>query len=94
ARIALTLRECRYRRVVLSPRVVEVEAREPYKLWVRFDDGVASVVDLSDKDAVDLERDAALANPLTAATAATAARTAPRQRVGQPHDRMAGLRRG
>lgn len=33
---------------MLSPHVVEVEAREPHKLWVRFDDGVAGVVDLSD----------------------------------------------
>ena len=37
---------------MLSPHVVEVEAREPYKLWVRFHDGVAGVVDLSDSAAV------------------------------------------
>ena len=37
---------------MLSPHVVEVEAREPYKLWVRFDDGVAGLVDLSDSAAV------------------------------------------
>lgn len=32
--------------------MVEVEAREPYKLWVRFDDGVTGVVDLADSAAV------------------------------------------
>lgn len=32
--------------------MVEVEAREPYKLWVRFDDGVIGVVDLSDSAAI------------------------------------------
>ena len=37
---------------MLSPRAVEVEAREPHKLWVRFADGVAGVVDLSDSAAV------------------------------------------
>lgn len=37
---------------MFSPHVVDVEAREPYKLWVRFDDGVTGVVDLSDSAAV------------------------------------------
>ena len=37
---------------MLSPSVVELEIREPYKLWVRFDDGIAGVVDLSDSAAV------------------------------------------
>ena len=27
--------------------MVEIEVREPFKLWVRFDDGVTGVVDLS-----------------------------------------------
>lgn len=26
---------------MLSPHVVELEVREPYKLWLRFDDGIA-----------------------------------------------------
>lgn len=34
--------------VVLSPHVVELEVRERYRIWVRFDDGAAGVVDLSD----------------------------------------------
>ena len=28
--------------------MVELEVREPYRIWVRFDDGAAGVVDLSD----------------------------------------------
>ena len=37
---------------MLSPHVVEFEVCEPYRIWVRFDDGVAGVVDLSDSAAV------------------------------------------
>ena len=37
---------------MLSPHVVEFELRGPYKVWVRFDDGVVGVVDLSDSVAV------------------------------------------
>lgn len=37
---------------MLSPYVVELEVREPYEIWVRFDDGTAAVVDLSDSAAV------------------------------------------
>jgi len=33
---------------VLSPYVVELEVRQPYSIWVRFDDGTAGEVDLSD----------------------------------------------
>ncbi|WP_420618540.1 DUF2442 domain-containing protein [Candidatus Poriferisocius sp.] len=33
---------------MLSPYVVELEVQEPYKLWLRFDDGTTGVVDLSD----------------------------------------------
>lgn len=33
---------------MLSPYVVELEVRCPYTIWVRFDDGVAGEVDLSD----------------------------------------------
>ena len=33
---------------MLFPSVVEIEIREPYKLWVRFNDDTAGVVDLSD----------------------------------------------
>lgn len=29
------------------PQAVEVEARQPYKLWIRFDDGVSGIVDLA-----------------------------------------------
>ena len=36
---------------MLSPFVVELEVREPYKIWVRFDDGAEGVVDLSDSAA-------------------------------------------
>ncbi|MXZ53772.1 MAG: DUF2442 domain-containing protein [Acidimicrobiaceae bacterium] len=38
--------------VVVSPHVVELEVREPYRIRVRFDDGVAGVVDLSDSAAL------------------------------------------
>ena len=38
--------------VVVSPHVVELEVREPYLIWVRFDDGVAGVADLSDSAAL------------------------------------------
>ena len=38
--------------VVVSPRVVELEVCEPFQIWVRFDDGIAGVVDLSDSAAV------------------------------------------
>ena len=34
--------------LVLSPYVVELEVRDPYSIWVRFDDGTAGEVDLSD----------------------------------------------
>ena len=37
---------------MLSPRVAEVEVWEPFQIWVKFDDGVAGVVDLSDSAAV------------------------------------------
>lgn len=37
---------------MLSPRVVELEVQEPYKLWLRFDDGTTGVVDLSDSAAL------------------------------------------
>ena len=37
---------------MLSPRVIELEVCEPYQIWVRFDDGVAGVVDLSDSAAL------------------------------------------
>ena len=36
----------------MSPRVVELEVREPFRIWVRFDDGVAGSVDLSDSAAL------------------------------------------
>lgn len=29
------------------PEAVEVEAQQPYKLWIRFDDGVCGIVDLA-----------------------------------------------
>ena len=29
------------------PQAVEVEARQPYKLWITFDDGVSGIVDLT-----------------------------------------------
>ena len=34
--------------LVLSPHVVELDVREKYTVWVRFDDGAAGEVDLSD----------------------------------------------
>ena len=37
---------------MVSPRVVELEVREPFQIWVRFDDGVAGVVDMSDSASV------------------------------------------
>ena len=36
----------------MSPHVVELEVCEPFQIWVRFDDGAAGVVDLSDSSAV------------------------------------------
>ncbi len=33
---------------MLSPYVVELEVRRPYSIWVRFDDGTAGEVDLSE----------------------------------------------
>ena len=36
----------------MSPHVVELEVCEPFQMWVRFDDGAAGVVDLSDSAAV------------------------------------------
>ena len=33
---------------MLSPYVVKIEVRRPYSIWVRFDDGTAGEVDLSD----------------------------------------------
>ena len=37
---------------MLSPHVVELEVQEPYKLWMRFDDGTTGTVDLSDSAAL------------------------------------------
>ncbi|MCQ3811566.1 MAG: DUF2442 domain-containing protein [Acidimicrobiia bacterium] len=37
---------------MLSPHVVELEVQEPYKLWLRFDDGTTGTVDLSDSVAL------------------------------------------
>ncbi len=37
---------------MLSPHVVELEVREPYKLWLRFDDGITGTVELSDSAAL------------------------------------------
>ena len=37
---------------MLSPHVVELEVQEPYKLWLRFDDGITGIVDLSDSAAL------------------------------------------
>ena len=37
---------------MLSPHLVELEIREPYKLWLRFDDGITGVADLSDSAAL------------------------------------------
>ena len=39
-------------RVVVSPHIVELEVCEPFQIWVRFDDGDAGVVDLSDSASV------------------------------------------
>jgi len=33
---------------VLSPYVVELEVRDPYSIWVRFDDGTAGEVHIRD----------------------------------------------
>ena len=38
--------------LMLSPQVVELEVQEPYKLWLRFDDGITGIVDLSDSAAL------------------------------------------
>ena len=37
---------------MLSPHVVELEVQEPYKLWLRFDDGTTGIVDLSNSAAL------------------------------------------
>ena len=37
---------------MVSPHVAELEVREPFQIWVRFDDGAAGVVDLSDSASV------------------------------------------
>lgn len=37
---------------MLSPHVVELKVQEPYKLWLRFDDGITGIVDLSDSAAL------------------------------------------
>ncbi|MDE0615339.1 MAG: DUF2442 domain-containing protein [bacterium] len=37
---------------MLSPHVVELEVQEPYKLWLRFDDGITGIADLSDSAAL------------------------------------------
>ena len=37
---------------MVSPHVTELEVCEPFQTWVRFDDGIAGVVDLSDTAAV------------------------------------------
>ena len=37
---------------MLSPHVVKLEVCEPYRILVRFDDGVTGIVDLSDSAAV------------------------------------------
>ena len=34
--------------LMLSPQVVELGVQEPYKRWLRFDDGITGVVDLSE----------------------------------------------
>ncbi|MXW98791.1 MAG: DUF2442 domain-containing protein [Acidimicrobiaceae bacterium] len=38
--------------IVVSPHVIELEVREPYRIWVKFDDGAAGVADLSDSAAL------------------------------------------
>ena len=30
------------------PQAVEVEARQPFRLWIRFDDGVSGIVNLAE----------------------------------------------
>lgn len=30
------------------PQAVEVEGRQPFTLWIRFDDGVSGIIDLSE----------------------------------------------
>ena len=30
------------------PQAVEVEARQPFRLWIKFDDGVSGIVDLAE----------------------------------------------
>ena len=37
---------------MVSPHVVELEVCEPFQIWVRFEDGTAGVVDLSDSASV------------------------------------------
>ena len=37
---------------MVAPRVVELRVLEPFQIWVRFDDGVAGIVDLSDSAAL------------------------------------------
>lgn len=37
---------------MLTPHVIELEVCDPYQIWVRFVDGAAGVVDLSDSAAV------------------------------------------
>ena len=36
----------------MTPHVVELDVCEPFPIWVRFDDGVTGVVDLSDSASV------------------------------------------
>ena len=38
--------------VVVSPQVVELQVLESFQIWIRFDDGVAGIVDLSDSAAL------------------------------------------
>ncbi|WP_419945748.1 DUF2442 domain-containing protein [Candidatus Poriferisodalis sp.] len=33
--------------VLRPPQAVEVEVQQPFKLWIRFDDGVSGIVDLA-----------------------------------------------
>ena len=37
---------------MVSPHVTELKVCEPFGIWIRFDDGIAGVVDLSDSAAV------------------------------------------
>lgn len=39
-------------RDVVTPQVVELRVCEPFQIWVRFDDGVAGIANLSDSAAV------------------------------------------